>query len=98
MVRCIPQLSRSLAYQLCDSQSYNQNNEGTFFHYCTTVFTMYPPLMLVSSPSSPVSRGRGGGGTGGELVPSLLIAPLRRLMLLVAGDVETNPGPTFYGE
>ena len=54
---------------------------------------MYPPLILVSSPSSPVSRGRGGGGTGGELAPSLLIDPRRRLLLVVAGDVETNPGP-----
>ena len=88
--------TRLKAYQLCVSQKYNQNNEETFFHYCTTVFTMYPPLILVSSPSSPVSRGRGGGGTGGELAPSLLIAPRRRLLLIVAGDVETNPGP--YGE
>ena len=89
--------SRLKAYQLCVSQKYNQNNEGNFFHYCTTVFTMYPLLILVSSPSSPVSKGRGGGGTGGELAPSLLTAPRRRLLLIVAGDVEINPGPR-YGE
>ena len=75
-----------------------QPMRGLSFHYCTTASTMYPPLILVSSPSSPVSRGRGGGGTGGELAPSLLIAPRRRLLLLVSGDVETNPGPTDYGE
>jgi len=42
-----------------------------------------------------VSRGR--GGTGGELAPSLLIAPRRRFVLIISGDIETNPGPQ-YGE
>ena len=37
--------------------------------------------------------GSGGGGTVGELVPSLLIAPWRKELLILAGDVETNPGP-----
>ena len=33
----------------------------------------------------------------GELVPSLLTAPWRKELLMLAGDVETNPGPfTFY--
>ena len=46
-----------------------------------------------------VSRGSGGGGTVGELAPSLLTAPWRKELLIVAGDVETNPGPyTYYGE
>ena len=43
--------------------------------------------------------GSGGGGTVGELVPSLLIAPWRKELLMLAGDVECNPGPfTQYGE
>ena len=95
MVRCIPQLSTSSV----SHRTTTRIMRGLSFHYCTTVFTTYPPLILVSSPSSPVSRGRGGGGTGGELAPSLLIAPRRRLLLIVAGDVEINPGPlTDYGE
>ena len=35
----------------------------------------------------------------GELVPSLLTAPWRKELLILAGDVETNPGPyTYYGK
>ena len=35
----------------------------------------------------------------GELVPSLLTAPCRKELLMLAGDVECNPGPfTQYGE
>ena len=35
----------------------------------------------------------------GELVPSLLTAPCRKELLMLAGDVETNPGPyTEYGK
>ena len=42
--------------------------------------------------------GSGGGGTVGELVPSLLTAPWRKELLMLGGDVETNPGPyTVYG-
>ena len=29
----------------------------------------------------------------GELAPSLLTAPCRKELLMLAGDVETNPGP-----
>ena len=29
----------------------------------------------------------------GELVPSLLTDPWRKELLMLAGDVETNPGP-----
>ena len=29
----------------------------------------------------------------GELVPSLLTAPWRKELLMLAGDVESNPGP-----
>lgn len=43
-----------------------------------------------------------GGSAGrivGELVPSLLTAPWRKELLMLAGDVERNPGPfTQYGE
>ena len=42
-------------------------------------------------------RGRR-GRRAGELAPSLLIAPWRRLLIIIA-DVERNPGPeTYYGE
>ena len=43
--------------------------------------------------------GSGGGRTVGELAPSLLTAPWRKELLMLAGDVESNPGPwTFYGK
>ena len=29
----------------------------------------------------------------GELVPSLLTAPCRKELLILAGDIESNPGP-----
>ena len=53
------------------------------------------PSTFVSllSSSECVSRGSGGGGTVGELAPSLLTAPWRKELLMLAGDVETNPGP-----
>ena len=59
------------------------------------------PSTFVSflSSSECVSRGSGGGGTVGELAPSLLTAPWRKELLILAGDVETNPGPyTDYGK
>ena len=35
----------------------------------------------------------------GELARSLLIAPWRKELLMLAGDVESNPGPwTNYGK
>ena len=35
----------------------------------------------------------------GKLAPSLLTAPWRKELLMLAGDVETNPGPwTDYGK
>ena len=35
----------------------------------------------------------------GELAPSLLTAPCRKELLMLAGDVELNPGPyTRYGK
>jgi len=40
-----------------------------------------------------VFRRRGSGETWTEMAPSLLTAQWRRLLLLLAGDVETNPGP-----
>ena len=47
-----------------------------------------------------VLKGRNGGGeTSRELSPSLLIAPWRTQLLMLAGDVESNPGPyTNYGK
>ena len=53
------------------------------------------PFTFVSllSSSECVSRGSGDGGTVGELAPSLLTAPWRKELLMLAGDVETNPGP-----
>ena len=58
----------------------------TFF--CLLVFSEY------------ASKGSGGGGTVGELVPSLITAPWRKEQLMLAGDIESNPGPyyTEYGE
>ena len=39
------------------------------------------------------------GGTGRELAPPLLTSPWRRLLLIMAGDVEMNPGPSYdHGE
>ena len=67
-----------------------------------SAFVSLPSSPLLSSPllsSECVSRGSGGGGTVGELVHSLLTAPWRKELLILAGDVETNPGPyTFYGK
>ena len=40
-----------------------------------------------------VSRWSGGGGIVEELAPSLLTAPWRKELLMLAGDVESNPGP-----
>ena len=53
------------------------------------------PSTFVSlfSSSECVSRGSGGGGTLGELAPSILTAPWRKELLMLAGDVESNPGP-----
>ena len=53
------------------------------------------PFTFVSllSSSECVSRGSGGGGNVGELAPSLLPAPWKKEQLMLAGDVETNPGP-----
>ena len=59
------------------------------------------PSIVVSllSSSECVSRGSGGGGTVGVLTPSLLTAPWRKELLMLAGDVESNPGPwTNYGK
>ena len=64
----------------------NTNSSGLIFQF-----------FLVLSES--VSWGSGGGGTVGELAPSLLTAPCRKELLMLAGDVESNPGPyTNYGE
>ena len=43
--------------------------------------------------SDGVYKGSGGGGTVGEQVPTLPTAPWRKEVLILAGDVETNPGP-----
>ena len=54
------------------------------------------PSTFVSllSSSECVSRGSGGGDWAvGELAHSLLTAPWRKELLILAGDVETNPGP-----
>ena len=59
------------------------------------------PSTVVSllSSSECVSKGSGCGGTVGELAPSLLTAPWRKELLMLAGDVEANPGPwTRYGK
>ena len=54
--------------------------------------------LLFSSES--VSRGSCGGGTVGEMAPSLFTAPWRKELLMLAGDVESNPGPwtDYIGE
>ena len=58
----------------------------------------YRIYVSLLSSSECVSWMSGGGGTVGELVPSLLTAPWRKELLILAGDVETNPGPyTVYG-
>ena len=49
-------------------------------------------VSLLSS-SECVSRESGSGGTVGELAPSLITAPCRKELLMLAGDVESNPGP-----
>jgi len=45
-----------------------------------------------------VSRGSHGDGTVGELAPSFLNVLQRKQLLMLAGDVETNPGPSVYGK
>ena len=77
-------------------------------NYCINLIDNLPkvnysmlPSTFVSllSSSECVSRGSGGGGTVGELAPSLLTAPWRKELLMLAGDVESNPGPyTYYGK
>ena len=62
-------------------------------------FMLLSTFVSLLSYSECVSRGSGGGGSVGELAPSLLTAPWRKELLMLAGDVETNPGPyTFYGK
>ena len=62
-------------------------------------FILPSTFVSLLSSSECVSRGSGGGETVGELAPSLLTAPWRKELLILAGDVETNPGPyTFYGK
>ena len=71
-------------------------------NYCINLIDDLPkvnyfmlPSTFVSllSSSECVSRGSGsGGGTVGELAPSLLTVPWRKELLILAGDVETNPG------
>ena len=62
-------------------------------------FILPSTVVSLLSSSECVSRRSGGGGTVGELAPSLLTAPWRKEILMLAGDVETNPGPyTPYGK
>ena len=71
-------------------------------NYCINLINDLPNInyfMLLStvvsllSSSECVSRRSGGGGIVGELTPSFLTAPWRKELLILAGDVETNPGP-----
>ena len=63
------------------------------------IFILPSTFVSLLSSSECVSRGSGGGGTFGELAPSLLTPPWRKELLMLAGDVETNPGPyTDYGK
>ena len=67
------------------------------FFLPSALFHLGHTLFCDLSFSECVSRGSGGGETVGELVPSLLTAPWRKELLILAGDVETNPGPfTLY--
>ena len=80
-------------------QSYSHNNEGNFPSIIVTLHLLptFDMILSLLSTSGGVSRGK--GMTGGEMAPSLLISPRRRLLIIVAGDVERNPGPeTYYGE
>ena len=45
-----------------------------------------------------VSRGSHGDGTVGELAPSFLNVLQKKQLLMLAGDIETNPGPSVYGK
>ena len=61
-------------------------------------FILPSTFVSLLSTSECVSRGSG-GGTVGELAPSLLTAPWMKELLMLAGDVESNPGPcTTYGK
>lgn len=62
-------------------------------HFMLTFFC----LLLFSEYAS---KGSGGGVTVEELVPFLITAPWRKEQLMLAGDIESNPGPyyTEYGE
>ena len=77
---------------------------GSVNYYQITLIHNLPKIIhlmlyLSSPPQECVSRGSGGGRTVGELAPSLLTAPWRKELLILAGDVETNPGPfTYYGK
>ena len=56
------------------------------------IYLTFHFVTLLSSEC--VSRGSGGASwTVGELVPSLFTAPRRKELLMLAGDVELNPGP-----
>ena len=81
-------------------QSYNWNNEGNFL-FIVLILYLLPTCdtnYCSVSTSVGVSRGRGGSVTGWDLAPSLIIARQRRHLLIIAGDVEINPGPTAYSE
>ena len=52
------------------------------------IFNKWPFLIFSSSEGIPKGR-----GTVGDMSPSLLTALRRKQLLIVAGDVETNPGP-----
>ena len=56
-------------------------------------FILPSTFVSLLSSSECLSRGGGGSGTVGELTPSLLTAPWRKELLMLAGDVESNPGP-----
>lgn len=87
-----------MAHYVSQFFPYQECNIDAYFKFaiqglpsCVTCLCFW--LSFIFSTSDGVSRGRGGEETLGELKPSHLSDPWRRLLLLLAGDVEENPGP-----
>lgn len=70
-----------------------QQEEFLFINVTLHSLHVFENMNYLSSTTEDISRGKSVDVTGGELASSILTAPQRRLLLIVAGDVERNPGP-----
>ena len=61
----------------------------------STGVTSFDPNNFSFSVSEGISMGRGGGRNEKELASPLCTAVQKEMLLILAGDVEKNPGPLF---